>query len=58
MDDASSEFRHADLVNFRELVARLGLDYKERCWPTLCTNCSGAGATLLMSPEAGRNQLA
>ena len=30
-----SEFRHADLVKFRELVAGLGPDYEEGCWPTL-----------------------
>ena len=29
--DASSEFRHADLVKFGELVASLGLDYEEGC---------------------------
>ena len=33
--DASSEFRHAHLVKFGELVAGLGLDYKEGCWPAL-----------------------
>ena len=27
--EASSEFRHADLVKFGELVAGLGLDYEE-----------------------------
>ena len=33
--EASSEFRHADQVKFGELVASLGLDYEEGCWPTL-----------------------
>ena len=32
---ASSKFRHVDLVKFRELVAGLGLNYEEGCWPTL-----------------------
>ena len=30
--EASSEFRHVDPV---ELVAGLGPDYEEGCWPTL-----------------------
>ena len=33
--EASSKFRHADPVKFRELVVGLGLDYEEGCWPTL-----------------------
>ena len=35
MDNASLEFRHADSVKSGELVASLGLDYEERCWPTM-----------------------
>ena len=35
MDDASSEFKHADPVKFGELVTSLGLDYEEECYPTL-----------------------
>ena len=35
MDDASLEFRHADLIKFRELVGSLGLDYAKGCWATL-----------------------
>ena len=34
-DDASSEFKHANLVKVRKLVVSLGLDYEEECWPTL-----------------------
>ena len=29
--EASSKFRHADLVKFRELFASFGLDYEEGC---------------------------
>ena len=29
--EASSEFKHADPIKFGELVASLGLDYKEGC---------------------------
>ena len=35
VDDASSEFKHVDLVTFRELVTSLGLYYEDECWPTL-----------------------
>ena len=35
VDDASLEFKHADLIKFEELVASLGLDYEVVCWPTL-----------------------
>ena len=35
MEDASSEFRHVDLVKFRELCGSMGLDNEKRHWPTL-----------------------
>ena len=44
--EASLEFRHADPVKFGEL------DYEEGCWLP-CTNWSGVGAALLMSPRQG-----
>ena len=50
--EASSEFRHADPVKFRELVAGLGPNYEEGVGLP-CTNWSGAGAALLMSPRQG-----
>ena len=49
MDDASSEFKHADPIKFRDLVASLGLDYEEGCRATLCM--VGTRATLLISPR-------
>ena len=55
--DASSEFRHADLVKFGELVASLGFDYEEGCWPTL-HKLVGSWSRSLDKPEAGQNQSA
>ena len=33
--ETSSEFKNVDPVKFGELVADLGPDYEEECWPTL-----------------------
>ena len=54
MDDASSEFRHANMVKFGELVASLGLDYEERCRPTL-HQFVGSWSHFPNEPEVGRN---
>ena len=35
MGEAFSEFKHVDPVKFGELVASVGLDYEEGCWPIL-----------------------
>ena len=55
--EASSEFRHVDPVKFGELVASLGLDYEEGCWPTLY-NLVGGWSCSPDEPEVGRNQSA
>ena len=55
MDDVSSKFRHVDLVKFGELVASLGLDYEEGCWPTL-HKLVGSRSCSPNSPEVGQNQ--
>ena len=55
MNDVSSEFRHVDLVKFGELVASLGLDYEEGCWPTL-HRLVGSWSRSPNSPEVGQNQ--
>ena len=49
--EASSEFRHVDPV---ELVAGLGPDYEEGCWPTL-HKLVGSWSRSLDEPKAGRN---
>ena len=54
-DEASSEFRHADPVKFKELVASLGLDYEEGCWPTL-HKLVGSSSSFPDEPEARRNK--
>ena len=51
---AFSEFRHADLVKFGELVAGLGPDYEEGCWPTL-HKLVGSWSRSPDEPKAGRN---
>ena len=50
MDDASSEFRHVNLVKFEELVASLNLTMKNDIG-LFYTNWSRAGAIFLMSPR-------
>ena len=55
--EASSEFRHANPVKFGELVASLGLDYEEGCWPTL-HKLVGSWSLSPNEFEAGQNQLA
>ena len=57
VDDASSEFRHADPVKFGELVASLKLDYEEGCWPTL-HKLVRSQSHYPDEPEVGRNQSA
>ena len=54
---ASSKFRHADPVNFGELVVRLGLNYEEGCWPTL-HKLVGSWSRSPDEPKTGRNQSA
>ena len=53
--EVSSEFRHADLVKFRELVTGLGLDYEKGCWPTL-HKLVGSWSRSPDEPEVERNQ--
>ena len=55
--EASSEFRHADPVKFGELVAGLGPDYEEGCWPTL-HKLVGSWSRSPDEPKAGQNQSA
>ena len=56
-DEDSSEFRHADQVKFGELVAGLGPDYEEGCWPTL-HKLVGSWSRSPDEPKVGRNQSA
>ena len=53
--EASLEFRHADPVKCGELVASLGLDYEEGCWPTL-HKLVGICSRSINELEVGRNQ--
>ena len=53
----SLEFRHADLVKFRELVAGLRPDYEDGCWLSL-HKLVGNRSHSPDEPKAGRNQLA
>ena len=53
--EASLEFRHADPVKFVELVAGLGIDYEEGCWPIL-HKLVGSWSRSPDGPKAGRNQ--
>ena len=49
--EASSEFRHADPVKFRELVVGLGLDYEEGCWPTVRYGSNDIYKSMVLSPK-------
>ena len=51
--EASSEFRNADPVKFRELVGSLGLDYEEEYWPIMYKLVGSWSIVLLMSPRQG-----
>ena len=53
----STKFRHADPVKFGELVAGLGPDYEEGCWPTL-HKLVGSWSRSPDEPKVGRNQSA
>ena len=55
--EASLESRHADPVKFWELVAGLGPDYEEWCWPTL-HKLVGSWSRSPDESKAGRNQSA
>ena len=50
------EFGHAGLVKFWELVAGLGPDYEEGCWPTL-HKLVGSWSRSPDEPKAGPIQL-
>ena len=55
--EAFSEFRHTDPVKFGELVAGLGPDYEEGCWPTL-HKLVGSWSRSPDETKAGRNKSA
>ena len=55
--ETSLESRHADLVKFWELVAGLGPDYEEGCWPTL-HKLVGSWCRSPDEPKTRRNQSA
>ena len=54
MGEASLDFRHADPIKFGKLVASLGLDYEEECWPTLHKLVGSWSSS--DEPKARRNQ--
>ena len=55
MDNAYSEFRHADLVKLGKLVTSMRLYYEEMCWATIL-KLVRSWSYYVDEFKAGRNQ--